>query len=191
MGALRRAAPDDDGCERADFGDGASVGGRLLAGAEDGEVFGVLTSERVGGDGAGGCGTDGGDLTGVDDADGSAGIELEEDDDALVRLHALRGIFREDADELCAECFRGAERAGHDAEEVAVGERNDRTQELLRLAGREGDHRIPHERDADFVGKAARDFFVIDEAHGRGAMGCDSGYLNRPGIGPSSFRCPS
>ncbi len=130
----------------------------------------VLARECICGNGAGGCGADGGDLAGVDDADGRAGLRLEEDDEALVRLAALRGVFRKDADELCAEGCIGAERAGHDAEEVAVGERDDGAQELPGFAGGEGDHRVTHERDADVVGEAAGYFFAVDEAHRRVAM---------------------
>ena len=163
--AFGGAAPDGDGFEGADFADGAGVGGGLLAGAEDGEVLRVLAGERIGGDGARRSGADGGDLAGVDDADGCAGLGLEEDDEALVRLAALRGVLRKDADQFCAEWFRRAKRAGHDAEEVSVGERDDGAEELFCFAGGEGDHRIAHERDADVVGEAAGYFFAVDEAH--------------------------
>ncbi len=67
--------------------------------------------------------------------------------------------------QFCAEWFGCAERAGHDAEEVAIGERDDGAEELFRFAGGEGDHGVTHEGDADFVGEAAGYFFAVDEAH--------------------------
>ena len=100
--------------------------------------FDVFAGERIGGDGAGSGSADGRDLTGVNDADGRTGLRLEEDDEALVRLAALRGVLRKDADEFCAEWFGCAERAGHDAEEVSVGERDDGAEELPGFAGGEG-----------------------------------------------------
>ena len=47
LGAIGRAAPDGDGFERADFADGAGVGGGLLAGAEDGEMLRICKCEGV------------------------------------------------------------------------------------------------------------------------------------------------
>ena len=191
IGTVRCAAPDGDGLERAHFRNGAGVGGGLLTGAEDGEMLRVRKCKGVGSNGAGCRGADGGDLAGVHGAHRRAGVGLEEDDEALVRLHALRGILREDADELCAEGCIGAERSGHDAEKVAIGERNDGAEKLPGFACGEDDHRITHERDADLVGEAPGYFFAVDKTHGRAAMCCDSGSLSRRGIGPSRFRCPS
>src|SRR6185312_8934777 len=108
LGAIGRAAPDGNGFECADFADGVGVSGGLLAGAEDGEVLRVFAGERIGGDGAGSGSADGRDLTGVNDADGRTGLRLEEDDEALVRLAALRGVLRKDADQFRAEWFRRA-----------------------------------------------------------------------------------
>ncbi len=85
-----------------------------------------------------------------------------------MRLAALRGVLRKDGEQLCAEWFVDAERAGHDAEEMAVGERDDGAEKLPGFAGGEGDHCVADEGDADVVGEAAGYFFAVDEAHGIG-----------------------
>lgn len=69
---LEGTSPDDGAREVTDFGDGAEVRQRLLTGAEDGQAMSIGQCESVGGDGACGSGANGGDLTAVNDADGSA-----------------------------------------------------------------------------------------------------------------------
>src|SRR5260370_802443 len=58
-----------------------------------------------------------------------------------------------------------AHRAGHDAERPAAAQRDDRAQQLARLAAREGDHGAADERDAGLVGQAFMHLFAVDHAH--------------------------
>jgi len=48
---------------------------------------------------------------------------------------------------------------------MAGSKRDDRAKKLPSFAGGEGDHRVADERDADFVGEAAVNFFAVDETH--------------------------
>ena len=162
---LERTAPDGDQSKGADLADGARVGRGLLAVAEDREAACFGTRQRIGGDGAGGGCADGGDLAGVRDADGLARRRVEEHDQALVRWLPLREVVLRHADELRSEGRVRAERAGHDTEQAPFGEREDRPEKLLRLTAGEGDHRVPHEGDADVVGEPPGDLVAIDEPH--------------------------
>jgi len=164
-GAMQGATPDGDGFERTDPGDGTGVGCSLFAVAEQSKARGVGTGQGVGGYGRGGGGADGGDLTGMCDADRGSGVGVEEDDEALVGRDAFGEVFVEDADELGAEGRAGAERAGHDAEETALGERQDGAQQLHGLAAGERDHGVADDRNRDLVGEAPGNFFAVDKAH--------------------------
>jgi len=84
---------------------------------------------------------------------------------ALVRLQPLVEILREDTDQFRPERRARSHRAGHDAEQMAVGQRDDRPQQLPRLAFRKGDHRVAHDRDAAVVGQPAGHFVPVDKAH--------------------------
>ena len=110
------------------------MSGGLFTVAQDGQAPGVRARQSVGGDGARGGGADGGDLSGMEDADRGSAVGIEQQHDALVRLHALGEVLREDAEDLGSERRPLTHRARHDAERPAVGEGDNRAQSLQRLA---------------------------------------------------------
>ena len=103
-------------------------------------------------------------------ADGSTTLWVKEDHQSLMGLNAAREIVREDADELGAEDSTLAHRAGHDAEHAAVRQGNDRAQQLLGFAAREGDHGLAHDRDTPLVRQPPGDFFSVNESHVTGSL---------------------
>jgi hypothetical protein len=123
--------------------------------------------KSIGGNGACRSGSNRGDFATVDDTHRSAGVRIEEKDNALVRLLTLRGVVAKDRDELGTEGRLRTKRARHDTEDSPVRERNVRAQELPGFTTRERDHRVAHDRYAALVSEAACDFVAIDETDGR------------------------
>src|SRR5580692_10817424 len=82
-GVVRVAAPEVDGVDVSDEGNGFDMTFCLFTGADDGEGLCIFAGEYSGSEGAGGGGTDGGDGGGVEHQQGCAMCGFEEDDDAL------------------------------------------------------------------------------------------------------------
>jgi NodT family efflux transporter outer membrane factor (OMF) lipoprotein len=80
---------------------------------------------------------------------------------------AGREVLRPDADQLGSEDAVRSQSAGHDPEHVAVGQRNDRAQQLPRLAAREGDHRLANQWDAGGIAQPLTYGLRVEDLHGR------------------------
>ena len=89
---------------------------RLFAIAQDRQAAGVRARQRVGGDRAGRCSTNGCNFACVDDANRRAGFGIEQNHQTLVRLDSQSEVLREDADQLRAEWRTRAHCTGHDSE---------------------------------------------------------------------------
>ena len=105
----------------AHLGDGLHVSGSLFAASDERKPVSIGPRQGLGGHRAGSGRPDGGDLTGVDDADGRAGFGVEQNDKALVGLFTLRRIFLEDRNKFRAEWRMCAQCARHHSEQVSFG----------------------------------------------------------------------
>ena len=152
----------------AHFSDGSGMGFGLFAIAQDRQPAGVFACQCIGSYGAGCRGSNSRDLASMGHANRGARVGIEENDQALMRLHPFGEVVVEDADQFRAEYGVGSHGAGHDSEETPFGQRDDRSQKLAGLAFREGDHGIAHDGDTNLVGKPPGDFFAVNESHNVG-----------------------
>src|SRR5271156_2274336 len=83
-----------------------------------------------------------------------------------MRLYSAREIALKDADQLCPEGSIRSHGSGHNPEQAAFGERNDRAQKLFGLASRKCNHRLTHDWNAHFIGETPANFLAVDKSHG-------------------------
>lgn len=129
---------------------------RLFAVTQHGQPVCLGPRQRIGRHRARRGGADRGDLACVRDAHRRAAVGVEQHHHALMRLappfDIAAEVSREHADQLGPERPIRRHRPGHDPEQSPLAERNDGPQQLPRLPGRKGDHRLTHDGDAEFVG---------------------------------------
>jgi hypothetical protein len=101
----------------------------------------------------------------MDNTNRRAAFWIEQDHEALMRLYSASEVLRKDADQLRAKYGVRTHRTRHDTEEPAIGEWNNRTEQLPGFTTRECNHRLPHDRNAHLVGEPFGYFFAIYESH--------------------------
>ena len=116
----QRTRPDPHAVDSAHSKHGLEVAPRLLAGAQDDEIPGVLPGQQPGRQAAGGGGTDGGDLGRIEQGHRSAVLRLEQQDQAEMGGKAGGGIAREQADQLDPEALGLRQIARHIAHQTAA-----------------------------------------------------------------------
>lgn len=112
---------DADLVEVAHAGEHLQVRLTLHSGADDGENGRVFAGEQACGEGGGGGGSEGSDVGAVHDADGDAGLGIEEADEGVVAGEAEGGVAVEEGDELDRDLAAGPV-GGHGEQYTSVGD---------------------------------------------------------------------